>query len=100
MPRVGSVTTCAPARRATSAVSSVLPLSTTMISSGSRVCTPKASRQRASMIESLSAGMTTEMTAMTLILPAQGCGPPGGAPGEDSQPMARIAAERTDGSRR
>jgi hypothetical protein len=68
IPRSGSTTTRAPPRRATSAVSSVLPLSTTIISSAGRIWTARDARQRSSIRASLSAGMTTEMTVMHAIL--------------------------------
>src|SRR5690606_34067264 len=58
-PRTGSWTTRAPAARATSAVSSSEPLSTTMTSSGARVCAARASRQCFSMCASFSEGITT-----------------------------------------
>ena len=59
MPRSSSCTTSAPARSATATVSSVEPLSTTMMRSGRRVCCASASKHAASMGASLSDGMTT-----------------------------------------
>lgn len=52
-PRTGSETTRAPASRATAAVPSVDPLSTTITSSGGRVWTARAARQWWSMAASL-----------------------------------------------
>ena len=64
MPRMGSRTTMAPAASATSAVSSVLPLSTITISSGWRVCAASAAKHWRSIVASFSAGMTTVTRGM------------------------------------
>src|SRR3954471_9337718 len=61
MPGSGSGTTVAPCRRATSAESSELPLSTTMTSSAGRCRRARSRRQRSRWRASSFTGMTTEI---------------------------------------
>ncbi|KAI3473682.1 hypothetical protein Pfo_031583 [Paulownia fortunei] len=81
MPRRGSCNTVAPAARATSTLSSVLPLSTTRTSCTGCVCAASASRQRARCSHRRARGRRRRPAA-----PCRSCG---GALGGPSAPLPR-----------